>query len=308
VLAILPLPRHDDYEKDASMSFIDLHLHSTCSDGLLGPEQLVAAAYQAGLTTIALCDHDTVRGVAALQQAAATAGINVIPGVELSVAFQGYEDVHLLGYGIDINNNELLANLHTFALRRANRNREIITLVNAKLAQQGKTTLEVAEVEALAGGVIGRPHIGRALLARGHASDMQHAFDQYLTPCNVPKFYWPIAEALSAIKSAGGVAVLAHPTTISLDHHLLSELITELQALGLDCIEVYNSLAGEADALFLQGLTRRLDLLVTGGSDFHGIAPDERIGKGRGGIRFSDALLPPLIGLIAQRTALRRSV
>lgn len=285
------------------MSFIDLHLHSTCSDGLLSPEQLVAAARQAGLTTIALCDHDTVSGVSAFQQAATVAGIKVVPGVELSVAFREYEDIHLLGYGIDINNTELLANLHSFAMQRANRNREIIEAINAKLARQGKAPLEVAEVVALAGGVIGRPHIGRALIARGYAHDMQQAFDQYLVPCNVPKYYWPLPDALCAIRRAGGVAVLAHPTTISLDHRLLSDLMTELRTLGLDGLEVYNTLASEADSLFLQGLARRLDLLVTAGSDFHGIAPDERIGKGRGGIRFSDALLPPLVTLAAQRAA-----
>jgi len=288
------------------MGFIDLHLHSTCSDGLLTPKQLVDAACQAKLSTIALCDHDTVNGVAALQKAAITAGINVIPGVELSVAFHKHEDIHLLGYGIDTGNRELLGQLDAFAARRANRNREIIAVINIKLSQEGKAPLEVLEVESLADGVIGRPHIGRALLARGYVRDMQHAFDQYLVPCNVPKFYWPMAEALSAIRRAGGVAVLAHPTTISLDHHLLSELISELQTLGLDGLEVYNTLASEADMLFLQGLTRRLNLLVTAGSDFHGIAPDERIGKGRGGIRFSDALLPPLMALAAQRTAARQ--
>lgn len=285
------------------MSFIDLHLHSTCSDGLLSPEQLVSAACKAELTTIALCDHDTVSGVPVFQQAATAAGIAVVPGVELSVAFRDYEDIHLLGYGIDINNAELLANLRTFATRRANRNREIIASINAKLTCQGKAPLEVEEVEALAGDVIGRPHIGRALIAHGHVHTMQQAFDQYLVPCNVPKYYWPMPDALRAIRQAGGVAVLAHPTTISLDHHLLSELISELQTLGLDGLEVYNTLASEADSLFLQGLARHLNLLVTAGSDFHGIAPDERIGKGRGGIRFSNALLPPLVTLAAQRAA-----
>lgn len=289
------------------MGFIDLHLHSTCSDGLLTPEQLVTAACQANLTTIALCDHDTVTGVTALQQAATVASINVITGVELSVAFHEHEDIHLLGYGIDTGDHELLACLDTFAIRRANRNREIIAVINNKLIQQDRPFLEVGEVEALADGVIGRPHIGRALLARGYVTTMQQAFDEYLVPCNVPKCYWPMEEALRTIRRAGGVAVLAHPTTISLDHRTLTELITELQVLGLDGIEIYNNLAHETDMLFMQGLARRLDLLVTAGSDFHGTAPDEQIGKGRGGIRFSDALLPPLISLMTQRTAPQRT-
>lgn len=285
------------------MGFIDLHLHSTCSDGLLTPEQLAAAAGQAGLAAIALCDHDTIAGVAPLRQAAATVGVSVLAGVELSVAFGAYRDVHLLGYGIDTTNAGLLASLQGFARRRADRNREIIAAVNTKLAHQHKRPLQVEGVEALASGVIGRPHIGRALMAHGHADSMQQAFERYLIPCNVPKHYWPMPEALQAIRQASGVAVLAHPTTISTDHRLLSDLITELRVLGLDGIEVYNSLASEADTLFLQGLARRLNLLVTAGSDFHGTAPDEQIGKGRGGIRFSEALLPPLAALVAQRTA-----
>lgn len=285
------------------MGFIDLHLHSTYSDGMLTPVQLIAAAHAVGVSTIALCDHDTVDGVAEAFCAGKSTGVTVIPGVELSVAFHQHQDVHLLGYGIDVGAPELLTRLAAFATRRTNRNREIVESVNTRLASQGKTPLLVAEVEALAGGVIGRPHIGRALMARGYVNDMQQAFDQYLIPCNVPKFYWPMADALTTIRGVGGVAILAHPTSITQDHHLLTELITELQALGLDGVEIYNNLATEADMLFLQGLARRLNLTVTAGSDFHGSAPDEQIGKGRGGIRFSDALLPPLVTLSAQRAA-----
>lgn len=284
------------------MGFIDLHLHSVYSDGLMNPDQLVEAARQAGLGTIALCDHDTVAGVSEAIQAGKTCGVSVLSGVELSVAFQTFQDVHLLGYGIDINATKLVSQLEAFALRRSNRNREIINAVNLKLCTQGKALLDVGEVEALAGGVIGRPHIGRVLISRGYVSDMQQAFDQYLISCDVPKFYWPIQDALATIRQVGGVAVLAHPTSITQDHQLLARLITELQSLGLDGIEVYNNMASEADMLFLQGLSRRLGLLVTAGSDFHGTDPDETIGKGRGGIRFSDALLPPLTNLAAQRT------
>lgn len=277
------------------MGFIDLHLHSNCSDGILTPEQLVLAARNAELSTIALCDHDTVAGVADAINNGISAGVHVIPGVELSVAFHEHEDVHLLGYGIDIEAPELTRQLSAFANRRANRNREIVASVNNKLAAQGRQLLVVSEVEALAGGVLGRPHIARALMAKGHVGDMQQAFEQYLVPCNVPKYYWPMADALQTIHAVGGKAVLAHPTSITSDHQLLEELIGELQGFGLDGIEVYNNLATEPDMLFLQGLARRFNLLVTAGSDFHGISPEERIGKGRGGIRFSDALLPPLV-------------
>lgn len=283
------------------MGFIDLHLHSTCSDGMLPPRQLVMAAAQADITTIAICDHDTVSGIDEALSTASDIGIHLIPGVELSVAFRHYNDVHLLGYGIDTRAPLLLTQLAAFADRRANRNREIVAAVNSKLQSEHKLPLDLQAVESLAEGVIGRPHIGRALMARGYVASMQEAFDQYLVPCNVPKFYWPMAEALQTIRLVGGVTVLAHPTSITQDHQELTTLITELQAVGLDGLEVYNNLASEADMLFLQGLARRLDLLVTAGSDFHGITPEEQIGKGRGGIRFSDALLPPLCALATRR-------
>jgi predicted metal-dependent phosphoesterase TrpH len=280
---------------------IDLHLHSNCSDGVLTPDLLVGAAQQAGLTTIALCDHDTVAGVEMAIKTGQQVGIEVIPGVELSVCFREFNDIHLLGYWIDKDAPELTQRLEEFACRRANRNVEIILSVNQLLLQEGKIPLTVAEVEALAGGVMGRPHIARALLQRGYVTGMEDAFARYLVPCDVPKAYWPIEDALTTIRQVGGVAVLAHPTSITRNLQLLADLISELKQLGLDGLEVHNSLADEHELMFLQGLAYRLDLLSTGGSDFHGIEPGDCIGKRRGGSRFSDALLPPLRQRAAER-------
>jgi 3',5'-nucleoside bisphosphate phosphatase len=166
--------------------------------------------------------------------------------------------------------------------------------VNQLLHQEQKEPLSIHEVEELADGVMGRPHIARALLQRGYVTGMEDAFSRYLVPCDVPKSYWSLEDALATIQRIGGVAVLAHPTSITRDQLLLTELITELKELGLDGIEVYNTLATEHETMFLQSLSNRLNLLPTGGSDFHGIEEHDQIGKGRGGIRFSDALLPPL--------------
>lgn len=273
---------------------IDLHLHSTCSDGVLTPELLVVAAAQAGLNTIALCDHDTVAGVETAQEAGKRHGIEVIPCVELSVCFKSFTDVHLLGYWIDLHAPELTDRLEEFAFRRSNRNREIVSAVNQMLEKEGKVPLTITEVEAWADGVMGRPHIARALLQRGYAKGMEDAFNRYLVPCDVPKTYWQMEDALKTIQNIGGVAVLAHPTSISHDQALLTELISELKDNGLDGIEVFNNLASEHEIIFLQRLANHLGLLHTGGSDFHGIEADDNIGKGRGGMRFSDALLPPL--------------
>ncbi len=273
---------------------IDLHLHSSCSDGMLPPGALVHAAAQAGLSTIAVCDHDTVSGVVDATFAGKQCGIEVIPGVELSVCFRGFSDIHLLGYWIDIDDPELTQRLDEFALRRDTRNHEILQLVNELLDREMKEPLTREEVVRLADGVMGRPHIARALMQRGYVSGMEDAFNRYLVPCNVPKFYWPLENALATIQRTGGIAVLAHPTSVTRDMQLLSDLITELKGLGLDGIELFNNMTMEHEVICLQGLARRLNLLVTAGSDFHGIEPDDCIGKGRGGIRFSDALLPPL--------------
>ncbi len=283
------------------MGYIDLHLHSNCSDGILSPTQLVQTARRAGLSSVALCDHDTVAGITEAVQATISAGMRLIPGVELSAAFHGYQDLHLLGYGIALNAPELHDRLQDFARRRLHRNRQIVAAVNDRLAAQNRKPLQNNDVETLAGGVLGRPHIARALMACGYVADMQQAFDHYLVPCNIPKHYWQTADALLTIRRAGGVAILAHPTSITHDYQLLTEIITELHGMGLDGVEVYNNVANGAEMLFLQGIARRLNLVVTAGSDFHGIDPEDQIGKGRGGIRFSDALLPPLLELAARR-------
>lgn len=283
------------------LSMIDLHLHSSCSDGALTPAELIAKARQAGLTNVALCDHDTIAGVKTAMSAGMQVGVNVIPGVELSVCFKSFSDVHLLGYFIDFDNAELRERLDTFALRRSNRNLEIIAAVNRLLQQEGRDSLTTEEVTIHADGVMGRPHIARALLLRGYADSMEDAFSRYLVPCDVPKAYWPMEDALQTIHRIGGVAVLAHPTSITRDLGLLSNLIEELQKLGLDGLEVYNNLATEAEMQFLQNVARRLNLLITGGSDYHGIEDQIQIGKGRGGIRFADALLPPLRAVAARR-------
>lgn len=273
---------------------IDLHLHSNCSDGILSPTEVVKMAAQAGLQTIALCDHDSVAGVSEAALAAGTMAVEVIPGVELSVCFAEFTDVHLLGYYFDQHAVELHERLHEFAVRRSNRNREIVAAVNCVLTQQNRLPLDLAEVEQLANGVMGRPHIARALLQRGYVSSMEEAFQRYLIPCDVPKTYWPMVDALATLKRIGGVAVLAHPTSITHDLELLSTLIGQLQQVGLDGIEVYNSLATEYEMAVLQKLANNLGLLTTGGSDYHGIDPGDQMGKGRGGIRFPDTLLPPL--------------
>lgn len=280
---------------------IDLHLHSNCSDGLLTPEQLVIAAQKAGLRSIALSDHDTVDGVKTAINAGNLYGIEVIPSVELSVCFENHNDIHLLGYWIDIDAPILLEKLSELALARQLRNRSIVDKVNMQLQLEGNETIELSDVLELAGGVIGRPHIARILIRNGYATDMENAFVRYLIPCNIPKSYWPIESAIATIHQIGGIAILAHPTTITRALPELAELIKRLTLKGLDGIELYNQTSNEYETIFLQGVAKELNLLITAGSDFHGMREEEQIGKGRGGISFSSGLLPPLRGLVEKR-------
>lgn len=273
---------------------IDLHIHSSFSDGAFTPTELVALAVKLSVSTIAIADHDSVAGVSEAIVAGATAGVDVLTAVELSVEFMEWKDVHLLGYGIDCNDKQFLENLDRFRRRRDGRNDEILGRVNDMLKSEGRSILDRETVRSFARDSIGRPHIARALLERGYVSSVEEAFKNFLVPCNVPKLYWPIDEAISEIHRIGGVAVLAHPTSISKDTCILGSIISSLHTAGLDGIEVYNNMSWPQEIEFLRRTADAKGMLTTAGSDFHGIEEGLEIGKGREGIRFDSALLAPL--------------
>lgn len=282
-------------------TFVDLHLHSRYSDGVRTPAELVQLAAEKGLRAIALADHDSVDGVDEALEAGTRGGIEVIPAVELSVAFQGYRDVHLLGYFIDHRDPEFTARLAAFRAAREERGRAIIDRINARLTRENKGSITVEEVLAMAVGAVGRPHIGRVLIAKGFARDMEDAFTRYLVPCNVPKRYIPMDEALAEVKRLGGVAVLAHPPSIASDRPTLKRVIEELAAMGLDGIEVFSNMCFDDDMLFLETLAGRLRLVMTGGSDYHGFEDDVEIGSGRGGLAVSYRSVESMKELISRR-------
>lgn len=287
--------------KTDNRSFIDLHIHSNCSDGAFSPTELVQQASREGLTAVAIADHDSVSGIAEGVAAGTVCGVEVIPAVELSVRYRSWQDVHLLGYGMDWTDARFLQKLNEFRERREHRNEEILEKVNEMLAEENCTAIDLSEVLAFARDAIGRPHIARALLERGYVSNVEDAFRRYLVPCNVPKCYWPMQDAIREIQRLDGVAVLAHPTTISTDRQELRDVITELSETGLDGIEAFNNLAQAEEMEYLRRLAAELGLLVTGGSDYHGIEEGLQMGRGRCGIRFSDTLLPPLRKRISVR-------
>ncbi|NVN99209.1 MAG: PHP domain-containing protein [Geobacteraceae bacterium] len=273
---------------------IDLHIHSTSSDGIFKPAELLKIASEAGLSAIALADHDSVDGVDEAIAAAAEFNITVIPAVELSVEYGNYHDVHILGYFIDHKDPEFVSMLDRFCQSRESRGLRVIEKINLKLADQGREPVAVAEVMALAEGALGRPHIARILIEKGYCSDMQDAFNQYLLPCNVPKEYLPFDEAIREIVRIGGVPVLAHPQSITRSREELTKIICDMNRRGLGGIEAFNTMGIEGEDGFLRSLANTLGLAVTGGSDFHGTEEGQFMGKGRGNLYITDELIDPL--------------
>lgn len=250
-------------------AFVDLHAHSTASDGSRSPTELVQAAKRAGLAAVALTDHDTVAGIPEARQAAAQLGIGIVPGVELS-AVEGAEETHMLGLHL----GDTVALEHRLAELRAMRRTRAERIV-ARLNELG-VRIEMADVlEHAAGGAIGRPHVARALIAHGWAMDFRDAFARYLgsgCPAYVAKDDLPITEAIALIHDARGIAVLAHPAGAG-----TRARIESLAALGLDGIEVLHPSHGSEDVARLGALADHFGLVRSGGSDWHGAGDGARV-------------------------------
>lgn len=261
---------------------VDLHIHSTFSDGVRTPTELVAMASQLGLRAIALADHDAVDGIDEALAAGETFCVEVLPALEFSVAFGSYHDVHLLGYLLDHRDPDLKATLQEFRDRRETRSEAIVERINEKLQWEGKGPISSAEAAALAGGALGRPHIAQVLMGKGYAQGMQDAFNRYLVPCDVPKRYFPVEEALATIRRLGGVSVLAHPTSVTTERSTLVEVIDALAEMGLNGVEAYNNIGSDNDCSFLRKQAEQRGLIWTGGSDYHGIEEGIGMGVGRG--------------------------
>jgi predicted metal-dependent phosphoesterase TrpH len=275
------------------MSRIDLHLHTNYSDGSLPPSEVLGLAQKAGVSALAITDHDIVDGIPEAIEAGAHLGIEVIPGIEISSRY-GESELHMLGYFLDWKDSELSSRLAQLRASRHRRNPRIID----KLNELG-LDLTYEEVKALAGTEsIGRPHIARVLMVKGYVRSAKEAFDRYLAEgaaAYVPRELPGPAEAIAWIRTARGIPVLAHPTWVKASAEGLFALCDKLKAEGLGGIEVhYSTHKPQQTSHFLQ-IARRLDLLVTGGSDFHGLTkPDIEVGVGRGNLKVPEKLLEPL--------------
>lgn len=265
-------------ESEASgtdMVTVDLHAHTTASDGQLTPTELVKAAAAAGVGVLAVTDHDTTRGVAEALAAAWEVGIRLIPGVELS-AEGAPGKCHLLGLGIDPEYAPLNDTLATISEARRVRNGQIAE----RLQRLGvPVTLEEVTAAAPHGANVGRPHFAAVLVARGAARDFKDAFDRYLSdegPAYVEKQTLTSAEAIRLVHEAGGRCFLAHPGLVRLAEQETPETrLRALKALGIDGLEAYYSKHSPIQTEQFLRLAQKLDLLVTGGSDFHGPAVSE---------------------------------
>jgi len=256
------------------MKLIDLHVHSTASDGSYSPAEVVRQAKAGGLTAMALTDHDTVDGLPEAVAAGQTLGLEVIPGVEISAQFPG-GTMHILGLFVDYHNGVLDERLMVLKQARLDRNPQIIDKLNAL-----GIPITMARVEEISGGgQVGRPHIARALQEAGFVASIQQAFDLYLRKggkAYAGKFRFSPDQALTMIREAKGIPVLAHPFTLNLGSAFaLRNLVIELKGQGLAGLEVfYSEHTPEQMALYLK-LAQELNLLVTGGSDYHGLNKPE---------------------------------
>lgn len=272
---------------------IDLHTHSTFSDGSLTPVELADLAVKEELTAIALTDHDSTAGVPAFLDACSARELIGIAGVEISVDFSP-GTMHMLGYLIDPLSVELDEALSKMRGGRDDRNGEILEKLN-RLGLK----LTMADVQKFASeDVVGRPHFAQAMMEKGYVGTSKEAFDLYLgkgKPAYVDRFRLTPEAGIEAIRKAGGVSVLGHPATLGLKDKELREFVGSMAQAGLHGIEVYYAEHTGAQIAFYSAMAKEFKLLMTGGSDFHGnLTPDIRLGRGFGSLRVQDELLGPL--------------
>jgi 3',5'-nucleoside bisphosphate phosphatase len=259
-----PTPRAGD----ASPPFVDLHVHSTASDGTRPPDEVVREAKRVGLSAIALTDHDTLDGIAAATAAGAALGVRVVPGIELS-AVEGDAETHILGLHLSDTRHldERLIGLREMRRGRAER-------IVVRLNELGVRIEMAAVLEQAAGGAIGRPHVARAMIAEGWAVDFRDAFDRYLgsgRPAYIAKERLSAVDAIAAIHSAGGLAVLAHPAQSG-----TRERIEAFAHAGIDGVEVRHPSHSPEDVARLTALVDFFGLVPSGGSDWHGASEGSR--------------------------------
>ena len=276
------------------MNTIDLHIHTTASDGTASPAQVVRMAGELGLSAISVADHDTVSGCAEAMAEGQALGVEVVPGVEFSSRYG--RTIHILGYFLNTESPALTRVLDWIVAERDQRNEKMAAL----MAADG-IPVDYAEMKERFGPVIGRPNFGQLLVTLGYAESVQDAFDRYIEkgqPYYLPRKMLSIERSVEVIREAGGVPVLAHPFQYRLEEPALRQLIEHCMDHGLLGMECRYSLYDEEQSQYLLGLAREYGLVPTGGSDYHGAnKPHLALGSGTGQLCVPAAWLEPLRSL-----------
>lgn len=257
---------------------IDLHTHSTASDGQYIPTELVQKAVSSGINFFAITDHDTVQGLSIAEKYAKAQSLSFVPGIEISC--QDSEEIHILGYNIDYNNLELASACDTFTTARSNRGHVIVDYFKSL-----NIDIDLNEVKSYAGeGNLGRPHFARYLMEHGIVKSLKEAFDKYLdtedfkkaTDRKKPNCF----EAVKLIHGSGGKAVLAHPGLYHMNEDLLNNLVQRLVEMGIDGIECFYSKHSKMQTEKYLEYIHKYNLKTSCGSDFHGesVKPDIKLG------------------------------
>ncbi|MBU0927868.1 MAG: PHP domain-containing protein [Spirochaetes bacterium] len=269
---------------------IDLHTHSTASDGAFSPRDLVSKAAAEGLTALALTDHDSIDGLSEAAEAALELGLRFVPGIEIEIAFEPGE-FHLLGLDLVGIQDPLREAAGRLAASREDRNRAVVELLRADGVDIG-----YAELRELAGaGMIGRPHIAELLVRKKIVKSKQAAFDKYLAkgrPYYVRKACVELSEAIDVVRGSGGLAFVAHPMSLFASWKRLRALFEEWKELGVDGIEAWHPTARLVDCARLDAMAREFGFRVSAGSDYHGaVRPDRRLGHTAGNRKIGEEFL-----------------
>jgi len=277
-----------------SMGYIDLHLHTTASDGVRSPSEIVNYAKAKGLQAIAVTDHDTIEGLEEALAEGQRIGFEVIPGIEIS-AEHSPGSMHLLGYFLDIHHPLLNEKLAYLQKARAERNPKIVENLN----RLGVKISYDEVIRASGGGQVGRPHFAQVLQEKGYVRTFQEAFDRFLkkgASAYVDKVRFSSTEAIHFIREAGGVAVVAHPNTLGVNGSKAFEaLLLQLIREGLEGIEVHYPEHSPPETAQYKFLAEKHGLVITGGTDYHGIeGTDLDIGVGRGDMKLPYSILENL--------------
>lgn len=267
---------------------IDLHTHSTASDGTYTPAQLMEYAHARNINAIALTDHDSIDGIIEAQKKARELSMEFIPGIELSIQWPTGE-FHLLGLGLQSPSKELLGAIDFLRQERDNRNIKMAQ----KLQEQGIAITYEEVVEKAGTKTIGRPHFASLMIEKGFIRQRQQAFDQYFAkgrPCYVERTGLDLEDAVKAIKTSGGIPVQAHPLSMYVSWGKMKDTMIDIQMHGVEGLEAWHPGTRVSEAYRLEELARKLGMTATAGSDFHGekVRADRKIGYTAGKSKIED--------------------